>query len=186
PTTRRARASRPRSWPTSSASTRRPTSAPSRRRPRPPRSSSTSRPRRARSRAHRRPRSPPLPPPPRGRRRSLRLAVPAGIVLLGLETGYGLEGALPDATAHRIIDETIVPAFRSGDYAGGIEAGVDAMMAATRGEYRARPTPTPRAAPGGSGLGGSFFLVLLVLFFVIAISNRRRGRTYGRRGWYGG
>jgi uncharacterized protein len=102
-----------------------------------------------------------------------------------IETGYGLEGALPDATAHRIIEERITPAFRNNNYAGGLEAGIDAMMAATRGEYTASPAP---ARGGGSGgFGSSFFLVLLVLFIVIALSRSgRRGRTYGRRGYWGG
>ena len=40
-----------------------------------------------------------------------------------IEVGYGLEGALPDITAHRIIEDEIVPRFRAGDYAGGVEAG---------------------------------------------------------------
>src|ERR1019366_3413833 len=44
---------------------------------------------------------------------------------LRIEVGYGLEGALNDATAKRIIDEIITPRFRSGDFAGGISAGVD-------------------------------------------------------------
>src|SRR5438105_8351520 len=78
-----------------------------------------------------------------------------------IEVGYGLEGALPDATAHRIIDERIAPAFRNGDYAGGLEAGIDTIMAATRGEYTASPAPV-RAVPTSGGFGSSFFLVLLV------------------------
>jgi uncharacterized protein len=102
-----------------------------------------------------------------------------------IETGYGLEGALPDATAHRIIDERITPAFRNNDYAGGLEAGIDAMMAATRGEYTASPAPARGRSSGG--FGSSFFLILLVLFIVIAMSRSgRRGRTYGRGGYYGG
>jgi uncharacterized protein len=104
---------------------------------------------------------------------------------LRIETGYGLEGALPDATAHRIIEERITPAFRNNDYAGGLEAGIDAMMAATRGEYTASPAPAGGGTSGG--FGSSFFLVLFVLFIVIAMSRSgRRGRTYGRRGYYGG
>jgi uncharacterized protein len=103
-----------------------------------------------------------------------------------IETGYGLEGALPDATAHRIIEERITPALRTGDYAGGLEAGIDGIMAATRGEYTASPAPV-RGRPQPGGFGSSFFLVLLVLFIVIAMSRGgRRGRTYGRRGYYGG
>ena len=51
-----------------------------------------------------------------------------------VEVGYGLEGAIPDARSHRITDEIVKPYFRQGDFAGGIEAGVDALLAAARGE----------------------------------------------------
>ncbi|MCL4790655.1 MAG: TPM domain-containing protein, partial [Gammaproteobacteria bacterium] len=44
-----------------------------------------------------------------------------------IEVGYGLEGAIPDATANRIIDEFILPRFREGDFAGGIAAGIDRL-----------------------------------------------------------
>ena len=60
-----------------------------------------------------------------------------------IETGYGLEGALPDILAARILDEQVVPRFRKGDFAGGLEAGIDGILAATRGEYTA---PPPQAA----------------------------------------
>ena len=56
-----------------------------------------------------------------------------------IEVGYGLEGALPDALAGRIVRREILPAFRSGDYAGGIEAGTDAILRAIEGEYVAPP-----------------------------------------------
>jgi uncharacterized protein len=103
-----------------------------------------------------------------------------------IETGYGLEGTLPDAVAHRIIDEQIVPAFRSGDYAGGLEKGVDAIMAATRGEYRASPAPAA-GRPRLRDYSQIIYVVLLVLFTVFLRSRRGPGsRTYGRRGWYGG
>jgi uncharacterized protein len=67
---------------------------------------------------------------------------------LRIEVGYGLEGALNDATAKRIISETITPRFKSGDYAGGIDAGVDQMISVINGE----PLPPPKASPlDGSG-----------------------------------
>ena len=56
-----------------------------------------------------------------------------------IEVGYGLEGALPDAIANRIIDETITPHFKLGDFDGGVEAGVDAVIAVVDGE----PLPAP-------------------------------------------
>ena len=53
-----------------------------------------------------------------------------------LQVGYGLEGALPDALAKRIIENEIKPYFRTGDYAGGLRAGVTAILQATQGEYQ--------------------------------------------------
>src|SRR5579864_1923575 len=63
---------------------------------------------------------------------------------LRIEVGYGLEGALPDVTARRIIDEIIVPHFRAGDFAGGISAGVDRMIRVIDGEPL--PAPKPEAS----------------------------------------
>jgi uncharacterized protein len=65
---------------------------------------------------------------------------------LRIEVGYGLEGALTDVTSRRIIDEIIVPKFRSGDFAGGIDAGVDRMIAVANGEQL--PAPAPQASHG--------------------------------------
>jgi uncharacterized protein len=53
---------------------------------------------------------------------------------LRIEVGYGLEGALNDVTAKRIIDEIITPKFRSGDFAGGISSGVDQIIRVVDGE----------------------------------------------------
>jgi uncharacterized protein len=99
-----------------------------------------------------------------------------------IEVGYGLEGALPDATASQIISDLIVPRFRAGGYAGGIEAAVDAFIAATRGEYKAEPRPVSSApAP----IPGWVIFLFILIFFVIPLWRRaRRGpRTYHRRGW---
>jgi uncharacterized protein len=60
---------------------------------------------------------------------------------LRIEVGYGLEGALNDATARRIIDEVITPKFRAGDFAGGITDGVERMLRVIDGE----PLPAPAA-----------------------------------------
>jgi uncharacterized protein len=62
---------------------------------------------------------------------------------LRIEVGYGLEGALNDVTAKRIIDEVITPKFRSGDFAGGISAGVARIVGVIDGE----PLPAPAVAP---------------------------------------
>ena len=65
---------------------------------------------------------------------------------LRIEVGYGLEGALTDVTSRRIIDETIVPRFRSGDFSGGIAAGITRMIAVIDGEPL--PAPAPQASHG--------------------------------------
>jgi uncharacterized protein len=99
-----------------------------------------------------------------------------------LEVGYGLEGALPDATAKQIISDVMAPRFRNGDYAGGIEAAVDAIVAATRGEYKAEPRPvSSQPAP----VPGWVVFLFILLFVVIPIWRRaKRGpRTYHRSGW---
>lgn len=63
-----------------------------------------------------------------------------------IEVGYGLEGALNDATAKRIIAETMTPYFRQGDYNGGIAAGVAQLVAVIDGEPL---PPSASKAPGG-------------------------------------
>ena len=106
-----------------------------------------------------------------------------------LEVGYGLEGALPDATARRIIDDVIAPRFRQGDYAEGLEAGTDAVLAATRGEYTAPPRK-----PSGPDSGALALLLPLGFIALIFVLSRQldqpvgplpRNRRRNRRGvWY--
>ena len=62
---------------------------------------------------------------------------------LRIEVGYGIEGALSDVTSHRIISEVITPAFRQGDFVGGIRAGVERIIGVSDGEPL--PAPPPRA-----------------------------------------
>ena len=67
---------------------------------------------------------------------------------LRIEVGYGLEGALTDVTSKRIIDEIITPRFRSGDFAGGISAGIDRIIRVIDGEKLPAPEPRQRQSPG--------------------------------------
>ncbi len=62
-----------------------------------------------------------------------------------IEVARALEGAIPDLAAFHIIDRAITPAFRKGDFAGGLNAGVEALMARIRGENL--PLPEPEASP---------------------------------------
>jgi uncharacterized protein len=107
-----------------------------------------------------------------------------------IEVGYGLEGRLPDSLAGEIIRQEIASRFRQGQFYQGIEAGVDAIMAATKGEYR----PAARTGRGGGALSW-IWVVLFVLFLLAAAGNFRRRPPYSRRGsrfmvggpfWWGG
>ncbi|MCI5131079.1 MAG: TPM domain-containing protein, partial [Candidatus Electrothrix sp. EH2] len=62
-----------------------------------------------------------------------------------LEVGYGLEGVLTDLLAGRIIDDVITPRFKSGQFDQGVEAGVKAVIQATRGEFKADQTSSRRS-----------------------------------------
>lgn len=82
---------------------------------------------------------------------------------LRIEVGYGLEGALNDATANRIIDEIIVPYFKRGEFYQGIDAGVAAMMQVAGGE----PLPAPKPARQS---GSQSYESLMFIGFVIAVA----------------
>src|SRR5215813_10673964 len=65
---------------------------------------------------------------------------------LRIEVGYGLEGALTDIASRRIIDEVIVPRFKTGDFAGGVSEGLSRMIGVIDGERL--PPPAPEASHG--------------------------------------
>lgn len=101
---------------------------------------------------------------------------------LRLEVGYGLEGVLPDAIASRIVRDVIVPRFRAGDYAGGIEAGIDAIFAATRGETLALKPQTARRARPWVPLVAQLAIVGLLLLLLFAARLEMRSAARGRGG----
>jgi uncharacterized protein len=101
---------------------------------------------------------------------------------LRIEVGYGLEGALTDLQSKRIIDGVIVPRFRAGDFAGGIAAGVEAMIKVIGGEPLPEPEPPAQAPSGGGSSGrdwdpGSLVVVgLMVAVFAGNILRKAIGR----------
>jgi uncharacterized protein len=88
-----------------------------------------------------------------------------------IEVGSGLEGALPDATAKRIIDTEITPRFKQGDYVGGLSAGIDAIMAATKGEYQGNGRTD---ADNSNSWDGVIFLGIFILIFGLGFVARIR------------
>jgi uncharacterized protein len=111
-----------------------------------------------------------------------------------LEVGYGLEGVLPDALCKQITEFEIKPHFKTGDYAGGLTAGVEAILAATRHEYKG--TGATVAALHSRGAKDQnlvfyifvFFFILLILLRALRASgggNRPHGWLYSSGGWGG-
>ena len=83
---------------------------------------------------------------------------------LRIEVGYGLEGALNDATSKRIISEIIVPRFKQGDFYGGIATGVDRVIRVIDGE----PLPAPEGRPAGDTADIQQYIpVILILALVV-------------------
>lgn len=99
---------------------------------------------------------------------------------LRIEVGYGLEGVLPDATVKRIIAETISPKFKQGDFAGGIHAGVDRLMAVIDGETL--PPPNVGGTSDNSLLGRvmeNIAPILIATFVLAKILQSLFGRFVG-------
>ena len=97
-----------------------------------------------------------------------------------IEVGYGLEGAIPDIAAGRVIQEYMVPKFRQGDYAGGIVDATAQLVKLIEGE----PLPEPVADnPTGPDRGGEWLFALIAAFFVATfLRNILGGVPAGVRG----
>jgi uncharacterized protein len=113
-----------------------------------------------------------------------RKGIDDGVILLvakndrrvRIEVGSGLEGAIPDAIANRIVTETITPRFKLGDYDGGVEAGVDRIVSVVNGE----PLPEPdKKWEGRGGLGSSLPLFLVVVVVASGVLRSLFGRLFG-------
>jgi len=102
-----------------------------------------------------------------------------------IQVGYGLEGALPDATAFDITERRIKPLFRSGNYEAGLATGIDLICKAIRGEYKGSGK-TVAEQRGGSGASRLLpFLIFVVVLIVISRVMRRLG-GYGYSSGRGG
>jgi uncharacterized protein len=95
---------------------------------------------------------------------------------LRIEVGYGLEGALNDATARRIVAEIIAPSFKRGDFYGGIEMGLSQMIAVIEGE----PLPTLHERGATSADFGNLESLLMVGFMLVVVAGSVLRALFGR------
>jgi uncharacterized protein len=99
-----------------------------------------------------------------------------------IQVGYGLEGALPDATAFDITERNIKPLFRSGNYETGLATGIDLICKAIRGEYKGSGKTAAEKPQGGRVTALLPFLIFLaILMFVSRIMRRLGGYGYSSR-----
>jgi uncharacterized protein len=92
-----------------------------------------------------------------------------------IQPGYGLEGAIPDATAERVIQEYLVPKFRAGDFAGGITDATAALVKLVDGE--ALPAPMADNRSRDDGGGGEWLFALFAAFVVAQVARGIFGRA---------
>ncbi len=95
-----------------------------------------------------------------------------------IATGYGLEGAIPDAIAKRIVENEMIPYFKNNDYYTGLDKATSILISLASGEYTAgdykkqtRGSPLATFVP---------FLVIIIIYFLIQ-GNRRRYYSTGKR-----
>jgi len=98
---------------------------------------------------------------------------------LRIEVGRGLEGVLPDATSKRVIDEFIVPKFKSGNFYGGIQEGIAKIMSLVQGE----PLPSPVSRSIEKSLSGRLVKgPIAIVLVVVALSLQVVAFKFGRVG----
>ncbi|NOT52562.1 MAG: TPM domain-containing protein [Chitinophagaceae bacterium] len=85
---------------------------------------------------------------------------------LRIETGYGMEGAIPDITAKHIIEERITPSFKDGNYYRGIDLGIDAIIKAAAGEYKA-PANYGSKKKKAIGWGSIAFVIIIIIIGIM-------------------
>lgn len=108
---------------------------------------------------------------------------------LRIEVGYGLEGVIPDVTAKTIIDNDVTPNFKSNDYYRGLDAAINSIMLAARGEYKAPEGYANRGKSPGKGIGKIIvgIIILIVILSMFGGGGSRGGGYMSRRGsgWLG-
>ena len=102
-----------------------------------------------------------------------------------IQVGYGLEGALPDATAFDITERRIKPLFRSGNYEAGLATGIDLICKAIRGEYKGTGKTVAEQRPTKGAPSILFFIIFVVVLIIISRVMRRLG-GYGYSSGRGG
>jgi uncharacterized protein len=95
-----------------------------------------------------------------------------------IQTGRGVQGTLTDALSKRIVSDIVAPRFRNGDFAGGLDDGVDAIMKAIEGE--ALPLPEKKSRGGKVDAVSSYSNFLWIAFFLVPVVGMVLRGMFGR------
>ena len=106
----------------------------------------------------------------KGKNNGILVLVAMGDRKVSIQTGYGAEGALPDAITHEIIQNDITPRFKANDYYGGLDAGTSDIIKYTKGEYKADKKPQNQG-----GRGSSAFVIVIIVIVILILIFRNRG-----------
>lgn len=95
-----------------------------------------------------------------------------------IQTGYGMEGSIPDAITNQIINQDIKPHFRQQDYYGGLDQATTDIIKYAKGEYKANP----HQKHDNSGAGIIVFIIIIVILIIIFRNRGGGGQIIGGRG----
>lgn len=116
----------------------------------------------------------------KGKNNGILVLVAVGDRKVSIQTGYGAEGALPDAITHEIIQNDFKPNFKEGDYYTGLDAGTSDLMKYMKGEYTAPKKPN-KSSGGGGSIGILIIIVIVILIFIFR-NRGGGGQIIGGRG----
>ncbi|WP_316801662.1 TPM domain-containing protein [Pedobacter nototheniae] len=116
-----------------------------------------------------------------GKNNGIMIVVAVGDRKISIQTGYGVEGALPDVYAKRIIDNDIKPNFKAGNYYAGLEAGTTSIIKYTKGEYK---NDNPKVSSSNGGPGSIIVVIIIVIVIIILMrkGGGGNGEVIGSRG----
>ncbi|MFA4871129.1 MAG: TPM domain-containing protein [Pedobacter sp.] len=104
----------------------------------------------------------------KGKDNGVMIVVALGDRKISIQTGYGVEGVLPDMYTRRIIENDIKPYFKSGNYYKGLDAGTDAIIALSKGEYK---NDRPKAVKRGGGAASGLVVIIIVIVIIIILKK---------------
>ena len=108
----------------------------------------------------------------KGKNNGVVLLVALGDRKVAIQTGYGVEGVLPDIITHEIIQNDIRPNFKAGNYYAGLDAGTNDIIKYVKGEYK---SPKKQQEPKNVGSAAAAIIIIVVVILIIVFRNRGGG-----------